>query len=109
MVDAVRSLSDNDGMPHGSGISKPTEDKAIRLADKSLRLAEARLEAVQIRQDVFDTVLSLGGLESDVLMERYIYLKTWEEVCRSVNYSWPPVRLAWHRGLDMIQTIIDTR
>ena len=30
-VDAVRSLSDNDGMPHGSGISKPTEDKAIRL------------------------------------------------------------------------------
>ena len=30
LIDAVRSVSDNDGMPHGSGISKPTEDKAIR-------------------------------------------------------------------------------
>ena len=32
LIDAVRSLSDNDGMPHGSGIGRPTEVKAIRLA-----------------------------------------------------------------------------
>ena len=54
-VDAVRSLSDNDGMPHGSGISKPTEDKAIRLADKALRWKQAELDAIEIRQEVFDT------------------------------------------------------
>ena len=32
LVDAIRSTTDNDGMPHGSGISKPTEEKALRLA-----------------------------------------------------------------------------
>ena len=40
MVDAIRSASDNDGMPHGSGISKPTEEKALRIADKHLRLID---------------------------------------------------------------------
>ena len=47
-IDAVRSVSDNDGMPHGNGISKPTEEKAIRLADKLQELADARLDAVEI-------------------------------------------------------------
>lgn len=114
-IDAVRSLSDNDGMPHGSGISKPTEDKAIRLADKALRLVEARLDAVEIRQEIFDTVNSLDGLEADVLNERYLnldeygHLQTWEVVCDRVHYSWPTVRTAWHRGLNMVQNLIDTR
>ena len=45
-VDAVRSLSDNDGMPHGSGISKPTEERAIRLADKAKKWRDAELDAL---------------------------------------------------------------
>jgi hypothetical protein len=107
LIDAVRSVSDNDGMPHGSGISKPTEDKAVRLADKAMRLVDARLEAVRIRQEVFDTVMRLDGLERDVLVERFINLKTWEEVCDAVHYSWTSVRLAWHRGEELIQSIIE--
>ena len=109
LVDAVRSLSDNDGMPHGSGISKPTEDKAIRLADKRMRLADAMVEAIRIRQDVFDTIMLVGGLEADVLVERYINLRTWEDVCKAVNYSWFPVRDAWHRGEAKIEDILKTR
>ena len=112
LIDAVRSLSDNDGMPHGSGISKPTEDKAVRLAERAERLVDAKLAAIRIRQEIFDTVHSLGGLEADVLIERYLYLsddgnlRTWDEVCSSVNYSWYSVRLAWHRGLDKVEEIL---
>lgn len=112
LIDAVRSLSDNDGMPHGSGISKPTEDKAVRLAERAERLVDAKLAAIRIRQEIFDTVHSLGGLEADVLIERYLYLsddgnlRTWNEVCSSVNYSWYSVRLAWHRGLDKVEEIL---
>ena len=108
-IDAVRSLSDNDGMPHGSGISKPTENKAVRLTDKRLRLVEAKREALRVRQEVFDTIMLVGGLESDVLLERYVYLRTWGDVCDRVNYTWPTVRTAWHRGEEKIQAIIDTR
>lgn len=109
LMDAVRSPSDNDGMPHGSGISKPTEEKALRISDRMERLADARLSAIGIRQEIFDTIMCIGGLEADVLIERYVYLKKWEGVCLSVNYTWPTVRLAWHRGLDKVQDIIDTR
>ena len=112
LIDAVRSLSDNDGMPHGSGISKPTEVKAVRLADKKLRLIDAQREAIRLRQEIFDTVMSLDGLEADVLVERYLnldesgHLQTWESVCDRVHYSWPTVRTAWHRGLNMVDEIL---
>lgn len=114
-IDSVRSPSDNDGMPHGFGISNPTADKAVNIVEAVSRLYDARREAIRVRQEVFDTIMLLDGLEVDVLLERYVYLtedgrlKTWEQVCQKVNYSWPPVRLAWHRGLDHIQQIIDTR
>ena len=115
LIYAVRSLSDNDGMPHGSGISKPTEVKAVRLADKKLRLIDAKLEAIRLRQEIFDTVMSLDGLEADVLVERYLnldeygHLQTWESVCDRVHYSWPTVRTAWHRGIDAVEKLLNTR
>lgn len=109
MIDSVRSPSDNDGMPHGSGISKPVEQRVERMNAKLDRLATARLEAVRIRQEIFDTIMCIGGLEADVLIERYVYLRKWEDVCLAVNYTWPTVRLAWHRGLDKIQETINTR
>lgn len=109
MIDSVRSPSDNDGMPHGSGISKPVEQRVERMNAKLDRLATARLEAVRIRQEIFDTIMCISGLEADVLIERYVYLRKWEDVCLAVNYTWPTVRLAWHRGLDKVQEIINTR
>lgn len=115
LIDAVRSVSDNDGMPHGTGIGRPTEAKAIRLVDKRLRLTEAKLDALRIRQEIFDTVMLLDGLEADVLIERYLNLdeygrqQTWESVCDRVHYSWPTVRTAWHQGLDSIDNILSTR
>ena len=106
LIDAVRSVSDNDGMPHGSGTSDPTADKAIRLADKLQRLADARLEAVRIRQEVYDTIEKVGGFEADVLMQRYIYLKTWAEVCESLFYSWTKVRTAHNAALEKVAKLI---
>ena len=107
LIDAVRSVSDNDGMPHGNGISKPTEEKATRLADKLQRLEKARREAVRIRQDVFDMIETVGGDEADVLYQRYILLKTWDKVCESVYYSWFKVNQLHHSALDKVEKIIN--
>lgn len=107
LIDAVRSLSDNDGMPHGNGISKPTENKAIRLADKTLRLVEAKLEAIEIRQKVFDLIDRIGGTEGDVLYEKYINLKTWEQVCVDINYSWMQTHRYHRRALELVRSMVD--
>jgi DNA-directed RNA polymerase specialized sigma24 family protein len=103
MVDAIRSASDNDGMPHGSGISKPTEEKALRLADKHLRLINARLEAVEKRQIVFDAINDIDGIEGDLLFERYVKLRKWEEICVLLGYSWNGVHKAHRRALRMVE------
>lgn len=107
LIDAVRSLSDNDGMPHGSGISKPTENKAVRLADKRLRLVEAELEAIRIKQKLFDFIDGIEGIEGDVLYYRYIRLLKWEEICLIVHYSWPNTMRIHRRALDTVQKLID--
>lgn len=113
LIDAVRSVSDNDGMPHGSGISKPTEERAIRLSDKKLRLVQARLDAIEIRQDIFDVIEAVGGDEADVLYQRYIKLKpdgsrqTWEEVCEAVFWSWFKVSGLHQSGLEKVEKMIN--
>ena len=104
LIDAIRSASDNDGMPHGSGISKPTEDKAVRLADRALRLTEARLEAIRIRQDVFDLIDSIDGIEGDVLYLRYVKLHKWEEICVMLHYSWQGIHLIHRRALAVVES-----
>lgn len=104
LIDAIRSASDNDGMPHGSGISKPTEDKATRLADRALRLTEARLEAIQIRQEVFDLIDSIDGIEGDVLYQRYVNLHKWEEICVLLHYSWQGIHLIHRRALAIVES-----
>lgn len=115
LIDAIRSASDNDGMPHGSNVGRPTEVKAIKLVDKHIKLLDAKIEALRIRQEIFDTVMKLGGLEADVIIERYLNLdeygrqQTWESVCDQVHYSWPTVRTAWHRGMDSLEALINTR
>lgn len=107
LIDAVRSLSDNDGMPHGSGISKPTENKAIRLADRRMRLVEAELEAIRIKQKLFDFIDGIEGIEGDVLYHRYIKLLKWEEICLIVHYSWPNTMRIHRRALETVQRRID--
>lgn len=102
-IDAIRSLSNNDGMPHGSGISRPTEEKALRLVDKRLRLIDAEVKAMQIRQELFDFIDGIDGVEGDVLFERYINLRKWEEVCVTMNYSWNGIHKVHRRALAIVE------
>ena len=105
-VDAIRSPSDNDGMPHGNGISRPTEDKAIRLSEKSLNLFDEQLKAMRIQREVFEIAYSIGGVESDILIERYINLKNWNDVYKAVNYARTQVHRYHKIGLDKVADIL---
>ena len=109
MIDAVRSLSDNDGMPHGSGISKPVEERAIRLADKLAELVEARLDAIELRLQVFDVVIKVDGVPGEVLFYKYIKLMKWDEVCSAINYSWGSTHHYHRLGLISVSDMLDEK
>lgn len=101
-IDAVRSLSDNDGMPHGTSISRPTEEKAIRLANTALKWKTAELEALEIKQQIFSVISGIQGIEGDVLFGRYIELRMWDEIAEALHYSQQSVFRIHGRALQLV-------
>ena len=104
-LEMIGSLSVKmDGMPHGSNISKPTEEAALKLADKALRWKMAELDAIRTRQEVYELVSDIQGIEGQVLYERYINLHKWEEICVLVHYSWQGVHKVHKRALGIVES-----
>lgn len=109
LIDSVRSTLGGDGMPHGSGVSKTVEDRAIRLADKAAKWKMAEIDALHIRQEVFDIVNRISGIEGELLYNRYILCMTWEKVAEACDKSEKWCRTGLHsRALQLLQEILDT-
>lgn len=87
MIDNIKSPSNTDGMPHGSGISNRTEQSALRLLETAERYKNAEVEALKKRQQVFNLIWNIPGLKGDILYERYINLKSWDQVADTVHVS----------------------
>ena len=103
-LEMIGSLSVRmDGMPHGSNISKPTEEAALKLADKALRWKMAEIDAIRVRQEVYELVSDIQGIEGQVLYERYINLHKWEEICILVHYSWNGIHHVHRRALQLVE------
>ena len=103
MIDAVRSLSDNDGMPHGSGVSRKTEDLAIKLGEAAQRYLNAEQEAFDVKERVYSIIADIDGTEGEILYERYINLRRWEDICVLVHLSWRQTHRLHRKGLQMVE------
>lgn len=111
LVDAVRSTADIDGLPKGNGISKETEEKALRLADKAAQFKIAQVDALHERQEVAKTIFKVKDPdEQDVLVERYInYGQTWEEICVKLHFSWGTVHDKHRRAKASVEEILEAQ
>lgn len=103
LIDSVRSTLGGDGMPHGSGVSRRTEDAAIRLADKAMRWKMAQVEAIEKRQEVFELIRDVEGTEGEILYERYINLRRWEDICVVIHLSWRQTHRLHGKALNLIE------
>lgn len=106
LVDSIRSASDNDGMPHGNNIGRPTEERALRLVDKGMDIHDARIKALRIQREIFEVAYRVGGVEGDVLIERYINLKEWNEIFPVVRYSESQTHRYHLSGLDKVADLV---
>ena len=102
-IDAIGSTLSNEGQPHGNGVSRKTEDKAIKLADTARAWKEARYEALEVRDKVFAMIVDIPGIEGKVLYERYINLLTWEQIAEKLYYSNTGIFYAHKRALDIVE------
>ena len=104
----IGSISINyDGMPHGNGISRKTENDALKLAEKAKRCVTARLDAIRVRQEVFDLISDIDGVEGEILYQRDIKLLKWEAVCIVVHLSWYAVHDHHKKALTIVQKRLD--
>lgn len=87
LIDNIKSPSNTDGMPHGSGISNRTEQSALRLVETAERYKDAEAEALKKRQQIFDLIWNVPGLKGEILYLRYIKFKSWDQVADTLHYS----------------------
>ena len=96
-----------DGMPHGSNISKPTENDALKLAEKAEQLRKAEKDAIRIRQTVYEVIADIPDIDGRVLYERYINLHKWEEICILLHYSWNGIHHVHRRALKAVEMVLN--
>ena len=94
-------------MPHSTNISRTVELQAIRLAEKAEEYKEAQIYAMKKRQEVFDVIWNVPGVEGQILYERYINLKNWDDVAESVHYSLQHVHRLHGAVLLELQNVIE--
>ncbi len=107
LIDAIRSPLGGDGTPHSGGVSKTVENRAIRLADKAGELKQAELDAIRIRQEIYNAIRCVPGEAGSVLYERYINLKSWGEVAKAVGYSKRQAHNLEQQGLNQMKHFIE--
>ena len=107
LIDSVRSSANVDGMPHAFSINKSVEDRAIKLADKAMKWKEATLDALHIRQEVFEVIDQIDGVKADLLKYRYLDLMQWEEICVTIKYAWAQTHRLHAEALEDVERIIN--
>ena len=106
-IGSIKSPMDTDGTPHGTDISRTVELQAIRLAEKAEEYKNAQIYAMKKRQEVFDVIWNVPGVEGQILYERYINLKNWDDVAESVHYSLQHVHRLHGAVLLELQNVIE--
>ena len=86
-IDAIGSTLASDGQPHGTGISRKTEDKAVRLADRAKEWLDAEEKAQIKLEEITDFINGIPGIEGVVLYQRYVQLLGWKEIADNLIYS----------------------
>lgn len=102
-IDAIGSTLSGDGTPHGSGISRKTESKAIRLADKATKWLEAEEEAQIKMEEIASFINDIPGIEGVVLYQRYIELLGWKEIAENLIYTESGIFKVRERALNIAE------
>lgn len=83
------------------------EDRIIKAQQKKEAWAIAELNALEVRQDVFGLIYDIDGVPGDILIERYIKLKKWEDVCTAVGLCRTQVNALHKDALTIVQQRVD--
>jgi hypothetical protein len=112
-IDALRELSVKapDGMPHGTGISNPTEERAIRIVDQ-MKARRKRLDEIFYRIEADERLLdrinfAMVLAKNSELLRRYYHDRV--PMQKVASEFFVSVRKAWYmerEGIDSIKDLL---
>ena len=100
-IDSIRTSLEGEG-GRTLEISRPVERMAVKLAEKAEELKEAEAEALRIRQQIYDIILHVPDMPGEVLYQRFIGLKSCDEIADMVGYSRSHIYRLYRRGLQIV-------
>lgn len=106
-IDAIGSTLASDGQPHGTGISRKTEDKAVRLADRAKEWLDAEEQAQIKLEEITDFLNRIPGIEGVVLYQRYVQLLGWKEIADNLIYSESGIFKVRERALAIAERMLN--
>lgn len=93
----------NDGMPHGSGISD-LSGYAARLDELISQLEAEKDAAIQKRKEIRGQIQAMADeTEKEILERRYLMGETWEKIAVAMNYNYRWVLRLHGRALKNFQ------
>lgn len=106
LIDNIRSSLGGDGLPRSGEISKKVENQALKLSEKADKLRAAEAKAIEVRQEIFSTVMQVPDDKGSVLYERYVLLKEWRDVADAVGYSEAHTYEIHRQGLEYVNKLL---
>ena len=106
-IDAIGSTLASDGQPHGTGVSRKTEDKAVRLADRAKEWLDAEEQAQIKLEEITDFLNGIPGIEGVVLYQRYVQLLGWKEIADNLIYSESGIFKVRERALAIAERMLN--
>lgn len=81
----IQELSD---MPRGNK-QQDLSDYMVMVDELEKRIQSKRENCIERKLEIEACIIGMkDGVESDILHKRYIQLKSWEQICVEINYSW---------------------
>ena len=106
-IDAIGSTLASDGQPHGTGVSRKTEDKAVRLADRAKEWLDAEEQAQIKLEEITDFLNRIPGIEGVALYQRYVQLLGWKEIADNLIYSESGIFKVRERALAIAERMLN--
>jgi DNA-directed RNA polymerase specialized sigma24 family protein len=74
-----------DGVPRGNKVSDTVPKTAIESIELYAMLTAKKNDAARLRREIEECIAGLEPRGRTLMRERYIFGKTWEEVCVEIN------------------------
>ena len=107
----IGGRAQNDGTPHGSGVSDATGTLAATLADIKNEYAIAEAQAWRKRREIVSVINDVtDSWQSRLLYARYIKFRRWWQVAREIHANESYTRGRLHdAALEAVEKILQER